>query len=347
MSVKSAPISRVVRQGGFVLVLTLWVLVIVAIAAGYFSERVARATQLANQSRQNAQAVIDMAGTRADILYRLSTTTMTEFGLGRGNATLYLDNRPYHGLGNSLVQLQDTRGLLGLNQTDDDRLQRFLGLLGIPAAQRGPMIDTLRDYIDADKLHRLNGAESEAYLALNLPAPANKNLVTPWEAKRIIGWRNVPQLWQKNRLIELTTTGLSLGINPNTAPTEVLATLPGISEEIAQIIIERRKISPITHEGQLVELTQMPMGLAPGTGVIAIPSDTIRITQSTQDNPWAIQYSLSLTPNSKEGPWRVDYYSRVSHPRHEEARADKLELPPRSTAPPDKAPAFLFGGTDR
>jgi DNA uptake protein ComE-like DNA-binding protein len=332
------------RQGGFVLVATLWVLVIVAIAAGYFSERVARSVALAQQSRQNTRAVIDMAGTRAEILYRLGTTSMTEYGLGRGSAAINLDDRPYRGLGDTLIRLQDTRGLLNLNLTDDDRLQRFLGLLGIAAERRGHLIDTLRDYIDADKLHRLNGAEDEEYLALNLPPPANRDLLTPWEARRIIGWRDAPQLWQNARLVELSTVGLSMGINPNTAPAEVLATLPGVTEEMAQIIMARRKLAPITHEGQVVDITSVPLNFPIGMGIIAIPSDTLRITQSGRGLPWAIQYSIKLTPNGSDAPWRTDYYSRVPASPRVEERTDITELAPRSSAPPDKMPSFLVPG---
>lgn len=332
------------KQHGFVLVLTLWVMVIVAIAAGYFAERVARSVELAQQSRQNTRAMIDMAGTRAEILYRLSTTSMTEYGLGRGNTVISLDNSPYHGLGNTLVRLQDNLGLLNLNMADDDRLQRFLGLMGIPAEQRGHMIDTLHDFIDADKLHRLNGAEDGEYLAQNLPPPANRNLITPWEARRIIGWRDAPQLWSNGGLAELTTASSSMGINPNTAPAEVLATLPGVTEEIAQIIIARRKLSPIINEGQIIEITSIPIDQLFGMRVIALPGDAIRITQSTQGLPWAIQYSITMTPNGNEAPWRTDYYSRVNTNRRDEAQADIPELPPRSTAPPDKASAFLFRG---
>lgn len=328
------------KQQGFVLVLTLWVMVIVAMAAGYFAERVSRSVELAQQSRQNTSAMIDMAGTRAEMLYRLGTTSMTEYGLGRGNAALSLDNRVYQGLGKTLVQLQDNRGLLNLNIIDDSRLLRFLGLMGVPAGQRGHLIDTLRDYTDADNLHRLNGAEKEDYLALGLPPPSNNKLITPWEAKRIIGWRDFPQFWQNGRLAEMTTTSLSVGINPNTAPAEVLATLPGVAEEFAQVIIARRKLFPVANEAQIVAITSVPLNQAFGTGVIVIPSDAIRITQSIKGMPQAIQYNITLTPSGKEAPWRTDYYSRVSAG----LRNEEQELPPRSTAPPDQAPAFLAGG---
>ncbi|MDP2829639.1 MAG: type II secretion system protein GspK [Sulfuricellaceae bacterium] len=339
MRAKLAPPRHIGKQRGFVLVLTLWVLVIVAIAAGYFSERVARAVELAQQSRQNTQAIIDMEGTRAEILYRLGSSSLNEYGLGRGNTSISLDNRPYQGMGKTLVRLQDNRGLLNLNLTTDDSLQRFLGLMGVPAEQRGHLIDTLRDFVDADRLHRLNGAEEEEYRALNLPPPPNRKLITPLEAKRIIGWRDFPQLWKNGKLAELTTTSLSVGINPNTAPAEILATLPGITEEMAQIIIARRKLFPITHEGQIIEITATPLNFPIGMGIIAIPSSAIRITQSTRGLPWAIQYNISLTPNDKEAPWRTDYYSRVSTKQQDEGKIPGL--PPRSTAPPDKIPAFL------
>jgi len=344
MMTQAAPSRHATQQRGFVLVLTLWVLVIVAIAAGYFAERVARSVELAQQSRQNTRALIDMASTQAEILYRLASTSMTEYGLGRGNIAIYLDNRPYQGEGNTLVQIQDTRGLLNLNLTDDGRLNRFLGLMGIEADQRSHMIDTLRDYTDADSLHRLNGAEEGEYRAQNLLQPANRALLTPWEAKRIIGWRAAPQLWQNDRLVNLTTTSQSMGINPNTAPAEVLATLPGVSEDIAQFILTQRKLLPFTYEGQITQITSVPLNLPMGMGIIAIPSDTLRITQSTQGLPWAIQYNIKLTPTNPTAPWRTDYYSRVPTTRHTAAPADVSALPARSIAPPDKLPAFLLGG---
>lgn len=330
------------KQHGFVLVLTLWVMVIVAIAAGYFAERVARSVDLAQQSRQNTRAMIDMTGTRAEILYRFATTSMTEYGLGRGNAAIDLDNRPYHGLGNTLIRLQDHRGLMNLNLADDDMLQRFLGLMGVPAEQRSHMVDTLRDFIDTDKLHRLNGAEEDEYLAQDLPPPPNNKLVTPWEARRIIGWRDASQLWENGRLAELTTTSLSVGINPNTASAEILATLPGFTDEIAQAIIARRKLSPITQEGQIAEIASMPPSQPFGIRIIPIPSNAIRITQSTRGLPWAIQYNITLTPNSNDAPWRTDYYSKVGVNRRDETQIS--ELPPRSTAPPDKVQVFFSGG---
>ena len=326
------------RQHGFVLVLTLWVLVIVAFAAAYFSERVANSVELAQQSQQNTRAMLDMDGTRAEILYRLGTTSLTEYGLGRGNdIAVALDNRPYRGLGDTIIQLQDNRGLLNLNIVEDDRLHRLLGLLNVPADRRGRLIDTLRDYTDADTLHRLNGAEKEDYLALDLPAPPNNILSTPWEVRRIIGWRDTPELWHSGRLLELVTTSASLGINPNTAPAEVLATLPGITEEAARLIIAQRQLAPFTSAVQLAQVAGVSaQPFEDSIGVI--PSNCIRITQSIPGQASALQYNIRLTPSGNEGPWRTDYYTRVSVAPGASALAAPSPLPPRSLAPHNPAP---------
>jgi DNA uptake protein ComE-like DNA-binding protein len=347
-------------ERGFVLVLTLLVLVIVAIAASTFAEKVASAVELAQKSRQNTQTIIDMAATRAEILYRLGTTSITMDGLGRGNTLVALDNRPYRGLGDTLVHLQDNRGLLNLNQTNDDRLLRFLGIMGIPAEQRSHLIDTLRDYIDADKLEHLNGAEEPQYLARQLVPPTNNYLTTPWEVRRIIGWRDAPQLWQNSRFIDLTTTSTMGGLNPNTAPVEVLATLPGMTEELAQTLVLQRQQAPIMHTGQLAAMAGIPEQLL-DMQIMVLPSNSLRVTQSVPGLNWRQQYSVSLTPNGDQGPWRIDYFTRVSPPapvtanagssapagapsQASSAPADIAPLPPRSTAAPETNPMLRFGG---
>ncbi len=323
-------------QRGFVLVLTLWVLVIVTIAAAYFAERVERSVELARQSGQNIRAVIDMDSTRAEMLYRLGVTSITMDGLGLGADALVLDDRTYQGLGDTLVRLQDDRGLINLNMVDDARLYNFLGLMGIPADQRGHLADTLHDYTDADNFRRLNGAEAEDYLALGLPPPTNQNLVTPWEIRRIIGWRDYPGLWEK--IARLSTTSLSVGINPNTAPAEVLATLPGITEDTARLIVVQRQQSPLMGVDQLATIAATPAEQY-GMQIIALPSNAVRITQGIKGLPWAIQYNVTLTPNGNDGPWRIDYYSRIGA----EMKGEAKKLTPRSSAPPGQIPAFLSG----
>lgn len=320
------------RQKGFILVLTLGMLVIVAIAAGYFAERVERSMELARQSRQDIQATVDQANMRAEILFRLGTTPFSAHGLGLGAEAIALDNRLYHGTGTSFLRLQDNRGLLNLNQADDGSLQRFLGVLGIPADQRGRMVDTLRDYIDADNLHRINGAEAQDYIERGLPPPTNTRLVTSWDARRIMGW-NIPQLWRDDQFVSLTTTSLAAGINPNTAAAQVLASLPGVTDEIARNMVKRRQVTPFPNIDEVARFS----GASPAQFLFAMsffPSDSIRVTQLADGGHLASEFSVSLTPTGKDAPWRINYHTHVNNTLAADEIRQARELPPLANPAP-------------
>jgi len=335
-------IPRGLRQQGFVLALTLWILAIIAIVAGYFAERLARDMELARQAQQNVQALVGMADTRAEILFRLGTQPMSLYGLGHGpDDSVALDNRPYRGSGGSVVRLQDNRGLYNLNiLMSEERLGRLLGVLGVPAESQAAMIDTLLDYEDEDDLRRLNGAEKKEYEALGLPPPRNDRLVTPYEARRVLGWGKVEPLWQNDRLASLVTTSTSVALNPNTAPWEVLASLPGVTSEVAHEIIARRRVQPLTSVDQIAAL----IGVPPQQlllQIITLPSDSLRVTQSAPGVPWSMQYSVSLTPNADWGPWRIDYFYKTRLISTDEDLAKYPELPKASTLPLPTLPPFL------
>lgn len=299
------------RQRGFVLAATLWILAIITIGAAYFAERVERSLALAGQSRLVSQASIDFSSTRAEILFRLNTSGFSVYGLGTTPETaIALDNRPYRGVGQGSVRLQDNRGLLNINFPEREMMLRLLGYLGVAAEKRDALIDTLLDYMDADNLRRLNGAEADEYARLNLPPPPNDWLTTPHQLQNIIGWRNESAFWQDQRLLRLVTTSRVLGFNPNTAPSDILALLPGSNPEIARRILELRRLAPFSAAGQIVALTGNPA--LDSDYLIFFPSNSIRLTQESAQLPWAVQYGIFLTPNGNNGPWRVDYFARTT-----------------------------------
>lgn len=349
------------RQHGFVLALTLWILAAITIAAAIFSDRVSQAVELAQRQQQNTEALLDIAATRAEILFRVGVTPMSLYGLGTAGEgqSIALDNRPYRGAGKTIVQLQDNRGLLNLNIVPDERLLRLLAILDVPGDKRGMMIDTLRDYMDEDSLKRVNGAEAPEYRERKLPPPRNEKLLTPYEVKNIIGWRDLPLLWENNRLPDLTTISSAVAVNPNTAPKEVLATLPGVTNEIADAIIASRKLAPIATGDVVANM----VGVAPGDyllNIITLPADSIRITHRTADLPWAIQYNVSLQPNSDKAPWRIDYYYKVrqyapappgtqpdskSNPQSTQSSTVNLGGNPAASQPLQQAPTGLSTAT--
>jgi len=325
--------------------MTMWVLAAIAIAASYFAERVQTSLQLATARQSMNDGQIALSDARADLLFRLATTPLTPYGLGNPPAAVALDGRTYRA-GNTLVQLQDSRGLFNLNVFGDEQMQRFLATLGVPAEQRAGLIDTLRDYTDADDLRRLNGAESSQYKERGLPPPTNATMMSPIELRNIIGWRDTPMLWQKSvQLLDLVNTDIEPGINPNTAPWQVLTALPGVTQDIAKAIIERRNIAPVG-----LDLLDKMLGTQVDTALglaAAFPSGTVRMSLSVSGLPWVLLYNLTVTPNGVNAPWTVHNFYRLE--KKDDARApspsdpqrllnaiDPPKLPPRValSAPP-------------
>ena len=316
-------------QRGFVLVATLWILAVITIAASYFAERISRSIALAQQKQETTEQLVEFANTRAEVLYRLGTMRFSLYGLGNPPA-IALDGRPYLGSGDDIVRLQDNRGLLNVNFLERNMMSRLVGQLGVPIEKRDAMIDTLLDYVDTDDLRRLNGAEKSEYAALGLPPPPNDWLASPYQLRNIIGWRDQPGLLE-NLLRFVTTSRITL-FNVNTAPLEVLASLPGGSRETAAALIKMRNEKPLYTVGQLADFTA---GMLDPDYLLFYPGNSIRITQQSKKFPWAVQYSLTLTPRSESAPWRVDYNVRtaVTYPPE---NVDKIQkLPAQATASTD------------
>jgi type II secretory pathway component PulK len=330
-------------ERGFVLVATLWVLALVAVVAVFFAERMGQARALALAAQARNQALLDLSGARADMLYRLATTPVSLYGLGQDPATaLALDDRPYRSLGDTLVQVQDNRGLLNLNVVDDERLGRFLGVLGVPPERRSALIDALRDYADEDNLKRLNGAEAAEYAAAGLPPPRNAKLVAPLEARRVYGWAQAPELWKDDVLHGLTTTGTSFSMNPNTAPWQVLAAMRNMTPEGVQAIMAARKLAPIVGPQQVVALTGVQISTDPMLAdVVALPADSWRVTQQAPGMGWGWRYNVSLTPVSDFAPWRIDYFYRVELPAQNVHPQAPSRLPERPASPAVAAPGLF------
>lgn len=337
-----APIRR---QQGFVLILTLCILAAITIVAAYFGERVQQSLQLAQSRQALTDKQIAINNTRSEILYRLGTTYLSSGGLGQPPGEIALDDRPYSNEG-TIVQLQDTRGLISINFASDLQLHNFLAAMQVPSDQRAHLIDTLRDYVDADNFRRLEGAESADYAARNLPPPRNLPLFSPMELKNIMGWREMRSLWQDPAVSELVDVGGIPTINPNTAPWQVLASLPGVTPEIAKIVISRRKLGPISI-ALLAQMAGADLDTFPPM-LIPYPSDHLRVTQRAIGMPWAIRYNVQLTPNSNVAPWQIEYYYRLeekadSANAYTAANGSEIpKLPPRSTvlATPAVIPIF-------
>ncbi|HWM23493.1 MAG TPA: hypothetical protein VNP98_01610 [Chthoniobacterales bacterium] len=110
----------------------------------------------------------------------------------------------------------------GENPQRLELLRKFLEVKGVDLNERDQMIDSLLDWVDADNLVRLNGAEEEAgYKA------ANKMLTRIEELKKIMGWEEFTSTNDWDADLTLNSTG---AIDVLWATRDVLLALPDMDE---------------------------------------------------------------------------------------------------------------------
>ncbi|MFA5949765.1 MAG: hypothetical protein WC807_05730 [Hyphomicrobium sp.] len=175
-------------QQGFVLILVLWMVVLVALMAAAFS----RATQsyireVASRSRSaQAEAIAD-AGINLVALdlaaVRDAPRRSRRFPLDGGETACQLENA-----GALFIRVQDAGGKVNVNLADQRLLAAlFIGLGATPEAATR-YADRIIDFRDRDDDRRVSGAEREEYLvAGSLRGPKNASFEAFEELHQVLG----------------------------------------------------------------------------------------------------------------------------------------------------------------
>ena len=331
----------IINQKAFVLVTTLWVLAILTIAASFFALWTQHALNLAQTMQDDLQGEIDMSSTQATVIYLLTTQRFTIGGLILPiedeekaqeieaklkdsilavGGEMAVDDRVYFGYGKALFALQDEAGLLGINFVSRTVMNRLIGLLGVEQEARNPLIAKFYDYIDADKLHRLNGAEAAHYEKRDLSPPSNHFLITPQESHRVLDWAEQTKLWESNQLGQLTNVVLPGLPNFNTAPAMVLQAVFNMDAESAERLIKVRQSLPFYSTKAIDQLG--------GIGFSLDQFDTnffssyyLRLTLWYQGSQRMRQIHFKLTERGdKKKPWQIEYSLELELlPKYKEA----------------------------
>ena len=314
-------------QAGFALVLTLVIILALSLVTEVMTRWVSTALDNALANREEVDASRQIADAEAVSIYLLETRPFSARGLElltiaqlrsaapaellpgtpRADAYIRLDDQPYR-LGDAVLRFQDMRGLINLNLGSPDDLFALLGIFGVAAEDRGPLIAKLQDYIDADSFIRLNGAEAPQYEEAGLEPPANAPLRTPWEVRRILDWDKVDDLAKEDSGWSLMTSTAPIGgFNVNTAPRALLSLMPLMTPDIVDSIIEWRHEQPFVSGYQFGLLTGIPISDVPPPRFVPFPGNGIILTLSTKNSPLERRIAVHKTPLSPDRPWTVDY----------------------------------------
>lgn len=330
------------RPQGFVLVAVLVALVVITLLAAAVALVSERAMAEAQAEVAAFEGEVAMTGTRDTMLYLLNTQRQTFGGItvddqmvwSVGQATalredieerggqsplpigneIRLDGTPYVGIGETRFALQDDAGLFSPNWASPIFRERFFQQRGVEPSDL-PGVEAMRlDYQDPDALYRLGGAEAEAYRGKDLPPPSNRPLVTPLQVRRIMGWNKVLTGLDDNAVMSLLTVARITTPNVNSAPMQVLRTIPGVDEGTAARMVALRDNVPFLLVWQLVQTFGLPLTQDDTLLLFAADSGTLRLWHNATGPVRVIHWTL--TPFDEGGrPWRLDY--EITLPRDE------------------------------
>jgi len=135
------------------------------------------------------------------------------------------------------VTLRAAGDALDVNDADGERVRGLLTAVGVPAAATDSLADALLDWRDADELPRPHGAERAWYDAQERHPPRNAPLADRRELRRVRGFEALMTAYPHADAL--------LDVEPGRAvldrgPLPVLASLPGVTDEVLGRITELR-----------------------------------------------------------------------------------------------------------
>ena len=258
---------------GVVLIALLWILMALSVVALSFSRESFVEIAVARNTRDLSDGYYVARAGVADAIFQLITRRFfprvkqlelqgppDPIDLGR------LTGR--FGDGIYEVEIQDESGKINLNLVAEDQLRRLIEVIGIEKPDSDIIADSILDWRDVDNGHHPNGAEDDFYQTLNPPYRAKNGrfdtveellLVRGVTADYFYGHAEkspdgaVNYKYGLSRCLTVYSASAP-SVNVNYAPPPVLMSIPGMTIEIAQAIVQQRAVKPFVNPADLSQI---------------------------------------------------------------------------------------------
>ncbi|MGH7535018.1 MAG: general secretion pathway protein GspK [Gemmatimonadales bacterium] len=295
-------------RNGFALLLALWLLVLL----GTLGAAVLAGARLGGETTRN-RILLARAGWAREACVEIALARYAEQPEDFNGPTVPLSHGltvpPSHGLtaprplrfdlGRRAwcrAELTEPESRLNLNRADPVALAALL--------QSDSLVDAVLDWRDPDTLPRARGAEAESYRAARRWIPRNGPFADIGELLYVRGFDRA----LVRSLEDLVTTRGSGRLDLNTAPAELLATLPGITPGGAATIAARRLsgrrlngpddlLSLLAPRDQAVLGTEYPAFLEAAT--FQPTSLLLEVLGGVEGSPIVTRATLTVVPTSE------------------------------------------------
>jgi len=253
-------------ERGGVLVGVLWVVLVVSILAFSLATSV-RIEAASSQQAFDSEKAFFMAKGAAEIVYnsfakQIPIPDDSPVKEVKGEYVFPFESGEAH------VRFDSDAGRIDVNAATEEELAAVFDSVGVDRETRNHLVDSMLDWIDADDIPHLYGAEVGDYGAAGGPLRLPRNgpfesvdelllvkNITPQMLEGSVVVNPVTQAYRRiPGLRELVTTrnGTSR-VNINRATIEVLKALPRVTEAIAQKIVEERETKKFESEEDLLK----------------------------------------------------------------------------------------------
>lgn len=218
---------------------------------------------------------------------------------------LRFDGRPYRVADRVVIRVRDQAGLINISRLSPIEMGRLMTRLGASETEAGNVTAALVDYLDPDSLRSLNGAEASDYPP-GTAGPANRPLRSPDDFLNVLGVRSAidPPAWRALRPV-LTADHLLFRSNVNTAGTEALQVVFGLTESQAQAAIRARERQPFNSLDEVVNATGAVLRTDVEIAPVYASGRSIYTVQDIRSR-WTYTGRLVTTPSHPERPFWID-----------------------------------------
>ena len=289
------------NQSGVALFMVLWILMLLSVIVGEFCSAMRTEVNITHNFKEQTQALyIAEAGLNRAIAELLKSrgepisaenpdTAGNDKDLWRINSKI--GPVPF-AQGGFEIRINNESGKVNLNRAGKPLLHQMLSSFDLTDREKDVIVDSILDWRDSDSLHQLNGAENNYY----------HNLSEPYDCKNGDFDSVEELLWVRGVTRELFQGGLKSivsvvassatasanrrqsgsqsavfnynRINLNAAAPRMLLSLPLMTEELVQSIVDYRQKSDFRSPGDLAEIV--------GSEVYAAATPYL----SVQNTPW-------------------------------------------------------------
>jgi type II secretory pathway component PulK len=149
----------------------------------------------------------------------------------------------------------DLGGLIPLNSKSVTHTKQLLRFLNVETPLISRLTATSQDFLDKDESVRPNGAEAFEYQQRGMKQPANTELLSRFELRRVLGWDSVENLWSNDALLSAMAANVSSRYNVNAMPPIVAQVVFGLTDAEVEVFLEHRTEKSFTSVRELVDRT--------------------------------------------------------------------------------------------